>query len=176
MNKKYLITGESKIGKTTAIKNIVTSLGAEFCTGYYAEEILIHQSRVGFRLVTLDGKSEVIAHINHESHFRVGRYGINLNGLEKISIASIITAIQSKKIIVIDEIGPMQVYSNPLKQTIMEAINSPLPVLGTIALLSEPWLDSIKQHHNIELHQLTTENRSEVVEKLACMLKAGFSR
>jgi nucleoside-triphosphatase len=166
MSKAYLLTGKPRVGKTTAIKKIIDALGVERCGGFYTEEVHVQERRVGFRLITLDGRHGLLAHVNSESRIRVGRYGVNLDCLESIGLAALYEAMATKDLIIFDEIGPMEMYSEQFKRTIMELLNSSRPLLGTIALKSNLWLDAIKQHKRVELYTLTLDNRNSVVDKL----------
>ena len=53
--KAYLLTGEPRVGKTTALKKIIAALGFERCGGFYTAEVCALGERCGFRLITLDG-------------------------------------------------------------------------------------------------------------------------
>ena len=172
MSKAYLLTGAPRIGKTTMIKKIMVVVGRERCGGFYTEEIHIQETRVGFRLVTLDGKHGILAHVNAASPLRVGRYGVNLDCLESIGLAALEEAVTTKNLIVIDEIGPMELCSNQFKRSIMDVLNGSRPLLGTIALKSLPWLDAIKQHERVEVYTLALDNRNTIVDELTRILNS----
>ncbi len=110
MHKAYLLTGEPQTGKTRAIKKIIEAIGIEHCGGFYTEEIRVQETRVGFRLVSLDGQHGILAHVHSESPLRVGRYGVNLDCLESIGVPALCRAKLTKHLIVLDEIGLMQLY------------------------------------------------------------------
>ena len=171
MSNTYLLTSEPRMGKTTTIKQVIDRVGLEHCGGFYTEEMRVQGRRVGFRLVTLDGQSGIFAHEATTSPLRVGRYGINLDCLESIGIAAIERALASKRIIVIDEIGPMELYSEQFQQIIVSAIKSPHLVLGTIALKSLPWLDAKNLRERVNLYILAVNNRDTLIEKLAYLLQ-----
>jgi nucleoside-triphosphatase len=171
MNTAYLLIGDPKAGKTTTIKKIIDIIGVEHCGGFYTEEIRNQETRIGFRLVTLDGHSGILAHVNYAGPIRVGRYGVNLDFLESIGVATIYEAMATKDLIVIDEIGPMELHSDKFKRMIMDVLNCPQPLLATIASRSNLWLDTIKQHRSVELYQLTLDNRNNMVDKLTLLLK-----
>jgi len=167
MKHAYLLTGKPGIGKTTTIKALIERIGVEHCGGFYTEEIRVQETRVGFRLVTVDGQTGIFAHIKSESPLRIGRYGVNLDCLESLGIAAIKQAIEMKKLVVIDEIGPMELYSERFKRSVMDILNSPHLILGTIALKAHPWLDALKQKEGVLLYTLTQDNQSIVINTLA---------
>ena len=167
MNYAYLLTGKPGIEKTTTIKALIERIGVEHCGGFYTEEIRVQETRVGFRLVTLGGQTGIFAHIKSESPLRIGHYGVNLDCLESLGIAAIKQAIEMKKLVVIDEIGPMELYSERFKRSVMDILNSPHLILGTIALKAHPWLDALKQKEGVLLYTLTQDNQSIVINTLA---------
>jgi len=62
MNPKVILTGRPGCGKTTVIKRVVSKLTRP-AGGFYTEEIRERGTRVGFKLVTLDGEQAVFAHV-----------------------------------------------------------------------------------------------------------------
>lgn len=171
MKKAYLLTGEPRVGKTTALKKIIDAIGLERCGGFYTEEIRVQGARVGFQLVTLDGQRNVFAHVASQSPIRLGRYGINLVCLETIGIAAVEQAMEAKQLVIIDEIGPMELYSDRFKKTVVEVLRSTHPLLSTIALKPHPWLDAVKKYPDVALYRLTLANRDALVEILINALK-----
>ena len=172
MNHIYLLTGKPGIGKTTAIKKVIEHVGIERCGGFYTEEIRIQNIRAGFRLVTLDGHTGIFAHIKSESPLRIGRYGVNLDCLESLGIAAIQQTIAAKKIVVLDELGSMEGLSDRFKQTVLDVFNSASPVIGTIALRSHPWLDTLKQQEGVVLYTLTPDNRDRMIDTLVDLISS----
>lgn len=175
MSKAYLLTGEPRVGKTTALKRMVGAIGVERCGGFYTEEIRVQGVRVGFRLVTLDGQKGLFAHIDAKSPIRHGRYGLNVACLEALGVAAIYEAMAAKKLIVIDEIGPMELHSPRFKQAVMDVLRSSQPLLCTIALKADSWLDAIKRSTDIELCRLTLENRDTLMNTIADRLKLALT-
>ncbi len=163
----YLFTGKPQVGKSTAVKKIINTLGVESCGGFYTEEIRVQGARMGFRLVTLDGQTGLMAHRNLVSPFRIGSYGVDITCLDTFGVTAVYTALERKKLIVIDEIGPMELFSEQFKQAVLDILASSLPILGTIALRPHPWLDMIKQHRRVLLYELTVDNRDQIVRTVS---------
>lgn len=162
----YLLTGEPQSGKTTVIKHLIDSIGKERCGGFYTEEIRVHGTRQGFRLITLDGEQKILAHIKSNSPIRLGRYGVHLACLENLGIPAITQALQTRRLVILDEIGPMEILSDPFKQTVVEILRAGHPLLGTIALKTHPFLDWVKRQDNVSLHHVTRTNQREIIDLL----------
>ena len=115
MAKTLLLTGRPGVGKTTIIYQVTALLGAR-AGGFYTQEIRGPGGRKGFRLVTLaaGGPEAVIAHVDIRSRNRVGRYGVDVAALDSVGVAAIRKAIQAKEIVVVDEIGKMEMFSGEI--------------------------------------------------------------
>ncbi len=160
MKRTWLLTGPPGVGKTSIIRQAVTRLEAG---GFYTEEIRESGERQGFRLVTLDGKSATLAHMELKSPYKVGKYGVDVAGLESVGVAAVRRAIKEEPVIVIDEIGKMELFSEAFRQVVLEALESGKKVLGTIMLKPHPWADEIKRRPEVNLVSLTRDNRQQVL-------------
>jgi nucleoside-triphosphatase len=159
INKNILLTGIPRIGKTTIIHKILDVLNKD-CAGFYTEEIKEHTQRVGFNLTTIKGEQCTLAHKNYRSPHRVGKYRVNLDCLDTIGVTALQRGIMGKKIIIIDEIGKMELFSEAFRKAVVEALNAPCPVLGTILLRSHSFCEEIKNRGDVEIIDVTEENRA----------------
>jgi len=164
----FLLTGKPRAGKTTLIKKLIDEVGPENCGGFYTEEIKNATDRIGFRCVSINGVSVEIAHIDSLSKVRIGRYGIDVEIFENFAVKVLQDALHSKKIIVVDEIGFMQMLSADFRQIVQEIISANQIVLGTIPIDSHPDIDKIKYAEGVKLVSLSEFNRDAVSE---CMIK-----
>ena len=154
MKTVYLLTGRPGTGKTSLVRQAVAELKGKV-GGFYTEEIRAQGTRLGFKLTTLDGQEAVLAHVNFKSRYRVGKYGVDIDALERVGVPALAEAIRQCDVIVIDEIGKMELFSNRFREVVLEAIQSGKPVLGTIMLASHPWADEIKRQSQVELVEVT---------------------
>jgi nucleoside-triphosphatase len=171
MKTAYLLSGEPGSGKTTIIKEVLSKVNKS-AGGFYTEEIRSQGVRQGFKIATLDGKSAVLAHTSVRSSHRVSKYGVDTDSMDKVAVPALKQAIQSKDIIVIDEIGKMELFSPSFKDAVIEALQSEKKVLGTIMLASHPWADKIKERPEVEVIQVTRLNRNEVVNQVLAWIGA----
>jgi nucleoside-triphosphatase len=159
------LTGPPRCGKTTIIKEIIQKLG-ESAGGFYTEEIREKGTRVGFSLRTLSGVQANLSHIDFKSKYRVGKYGVNLDALDKIACKEIDLALAQNKIIILDEIGKMELFSDNFKDVVWKALNSVNPVVGTIMFVKHPFADKIKIRTDVKIVDVSQKSKTEVVDTI----------
>jgi len=182
MRNAYLLTGGPGVGKTTIIKQALDNAlrtkyrspqgGQAGAGGFFTEEIRAGGVRQGFRIVTLDGQSAILAHVDTKGPYRVSKYGVDVEGLDRVGVAALRQAIRECDLVVIDEIGKMELFSHAFTEAVLEAINSNKRVLGTIMLPSHPWADQIKRHPNVVTITVTRMNHRQVLGQVLDWLKS----
>ncbi|GAC1443020.1 MAG: NTPase [Chloroflexota bacterium] len=165
MKSTYLVTGEPGIGKTTVIRQVVSTMRLR-AAGFYTEDLRMRGERQGFRIVTIDGDTALLAAAGLPGPVQVSKYGVDVVELERVGVAALQRAMERGHVLVVDELGKMQLYSRALRQVVLQAIRGGHPVLGTIMQGRNPYADRIKAHHNVELLTLREDNRQDVLDKL----------
>ncbi len=161
MKKNIFLTGAPGIGKTTVIKKIMEKCRFPM-RGFYTEEERVEGIRAGFLMHSLDGKTGYLAHRDIKSPFHIRRYGVSIVNVEKIAAASI--AVHEDKLIILDEIGKMECFSPIFREAALAALDSTNIVIGTITLGGGEFIESIKNRNDIEIIEVTLENRDELPE------------
>jgi len=161
MEKNILLTGQPGIGKTTAIKTIVDKLEPKDIGGFWSSEIREKGGRVGFAVETLSGKRGILAHVSIKGHPRVGKYGVNIPDIDTLIIPELLIARESDRIIIIDEIASMELFSKHFSEEVRRCLDTGR-VLGTIQERRQPFLDEIRSRRDITLLKLTIENRDQL--------------
>ena len=173
MEQVYLLTGRPGSGKTSLIKQVVAKMG-DRAGGFYTEEIRSGGTRLGFKLVTLDGQEVVLAHTNIHSPYRVSKYGVDINILDRFGVNALSKAAQERPLVIIDEIGKMELFSANFREAVLKIISSGKKVLGTIMLSPHPWADLIKQKPLVKLIEVTRANHPQVLKELSSWLDADL--
>ncbi len=171
MKQVYLLTGTPGTGKTSLIKQVVAGMQSE-AGGFYTEEIRTRGVRQGFRLVTLDGEDAILAHVNTRSQYRVGKYGVDIDSLDRVGVPALYRAAQQCDLVVIDEMGKMELFSASFREAVSQMIGSGKRILGTIMLNPHPWADAIKRQPQVNLITVTRANHHQVLEEVVRWLKA----
>ena len=167
MARTLLLTGRPGVGKTTVIKAVAQSLD-ERADGFYTVEIRDCGKRQGFRLVGLRGERATMAQLQFKSRRRpsVGRYGVDVAALDRVGVAALERAIVQGSVIIVDEIGKMELFSLAFKRAVLTAINGQVPVIATVMARPHPWVDTLKARADVTFWRLTVENRDEMVSRV----------
>lgn len=169
----YFLTGHPGVGKTTIIKKLIEKLKLP-AGGFYTEEIREDNLRKGFSIVTLSGFKGVLAHRNFKSRYKVGNYGVGVHTLNKIGVTEIELCLVEKKVIVIDEIGKMELFSPQFQEVVWKALDADNPVLGTITLARHPFAQKVKARDDVKIYEVTKENQEQVLKTLTKELKKAL--
>jgi nucleoside-triphosphatase len=165
----YLLTGKPGAGKTTLIKEVAAGLYIK-AGGFYTEEIRDDSLRQGFKITALNGQSAILSHISISSPFRVSKYGVDIEALNKVAVAALNEAIEKNDLIIVDEIGKMELFSLPFREAVQKAIKSGKKMLGTIMLSPDPFADTIKNDPNVKVINLSRANHNQVLSEIKTWL------
>lgn len=164
---KILITGLPGCGKTTLIKKIVKIIHQP-AHGFFTDEILQSGKRVGFAIETFGSPARrgILSHTDKKSKFRVGQYGVDIEAFENIAIPEIRLGLQLNTIIVIDEIGKMELFSELFKVILLQIFESDISLIASIMYKPQPFCDKLKEIPGIDLIRMDRKNRDELLDKI----------
>ena len=169
-------TPELREGKSTLIQKLVELLRQKGKTigGISTPELREGRSRVGFEIVDMmTGERGILSHIDRKEGPRISRYRVNLKDLNDIGVRGIKQALEKNAdLIIIDEIGKMELFSKEFQAVVWEALNLQ-KVLGTIGQISHAFITKIYQREDLKVINLTFQNRDAVFEELSANLQNG---
>jgi nucleoside-triphosphatase len=165
-----LVTGPPGCGKTTLMRRAVGALGVP-AGGFYTEEIRSAGRREGFALVTLDGRRATLASVRIRGPHRVSRYGVDVQALESVGLPALEEATVGAKLLVVDEIGKMELFSPRFREAVLRAFDVGGPVLASIMLSRHPFADALKARDDVRLIHLTPENRDRALGDVVAALR-----
>lgn len=170
MGKIVFITGPPRCGKTTVVKRVVSLLqdGGLAAEGMVTTEIESSGKRLGFEVSNIQGNLKgTLARVDTLGKPRLGKYVININELDHIGVASIDKAIQRADVVVIDEVGPMELCSKAFRDAVQRAMNSGKSIIGTIhCIAKDPLILEIKARRDVEIIELGPKNREDLAREI----------
>ncbi|TET37928.1 MAG: NTPase [Planctomycetota bacterium] len=172
MKRNIFISGRPGIGKTTAVLRL-SKLMLNIAGGFVTEEIREGGKRRGFTVRDLvTGAEGRLAHAAHESDHVVGRYRVDLESFEEVGVRALEDALQRDGLILVDEVGRMELFSLEFRRLFTECLDSDQPVVATIMLKQEPYADAIKRRDDVELVTIDLANRDTLPNKIQARLQA----
>jgi len=165
-----LLTGNPGIGKTTVLLKVADALKVKGYSvgGMISREVRSCGERVGFEILDLNSNAHGwLAHVKQSSGPRVGRYHVNLIDLERTGVGAILNAVKECDVICIDEIGPMELFSERFKEVVRRAVECEKLVVGVIHWKAKDKLiEDVKSRVDVEIVAVTFENRDKLAESL----------
>ncbi len=170
MPQRILVTGRPGVGKTTLVQRVVAQLPRPV-RGFITQEVREGGRRVGFQVVTFSGRKVWLAHVAWRQGPRVGRYRVNLRGFEEVALSELdLKHAPPETLVVVDEIGPMELLSRPFQEAFMALMEGPWDVLATMALKPHPFINALKARSDVEVVVVTPQNRDALVPQLRARL------
>jgi nucleoside-triphosphatase len=163
----WLLTGEPSVGKSTAVSKILLSIrtAGYLPGGVVTREIRSHGERLGFSIVDISSeKSDILADVKGIIGPRLGKYRVNLKALSTIGVDALASAISRSDVMVVDEIGPMELMSPEFRKAIhLTVLETPKPALCAVhKRFQDPLIDEIRKSPESLEQEITFENRDEL--------------
>ena len=172
---KIGITGLPGSGKTEALEKVIAMLEADQKTvgGMVTKPMTDQHRLVGIYVIDwMTKQTDVLAHIDYESNVSVGRFGVDMKKLEEVGVHAIEMAIDKADVIVIDEVGKMEVESPTFVSAVKRALDASKPMLLTLHKKSRnPLLQDIRRRDDVRILEVTPINRNLLPFKIIKLLK-----
>lgn len=168
---RVLIEGRPAVGKTTVARRLAALLREARVplAGFVTEEVREGGRRVGFVAETFDGTHAVLAHVGLPGPARVGKYGVDVAGFEKLALPAL-TSPPRGGVVLIDELGKMELASKAFRAAVSRLLEEPVALVATVHVARHPFTDALKRRPALELVRVTVGNRDELPGRLAARL------
>ena len=126
--KIFIISGSIGQGKTTQIQKIVESLKSQNITvgGIFSPRIMENETTIGYDIVDImtDNRVKFLRKTTNENQTKIGNYSILPDGLQ-IGINALTTSKnRNNKIVIIDEVGKLELENKGWAKNITNLINT----------------------------------------------------
>jgi nucleoside-triphosphatase len=173
--RRVLLGGPPGCGKTTAIDAALRELVlAGVPVGGFVTRERRNEAgrRYGFDVLALAGPSRQVSDVGWSTGVRVGRYGVDIPAFEAVALPALRRAMGSGDgVVVIDELGLVQLNSPAFVELLAELLGTSKPILATVHTKPHRVTDAIKARPDFELIAVTEANR----DTLPCQLVSRFS-
>ncbi|XP_034683670.1 cancer-related nucleoside-triphosphatase [Vitis riparia] len=181
--KCFLVTGPPGVGKTTLITRVLETLKISNpnlkVQGFYTSEVREASERVGFQVVTLDGRKGPLASssISSPESLRwpsVGKYRVDIASFEALALPELQVK-EDTDLFIIDEVGKMELFSSSFFPAVLRVLESNIPVLASIPIpkfgRDIPGVARLRNHPGATIFTLNTGNRDFVKEQIYSQLR-----
>ena len=138
--------------------------------GFFTRELRERGRRVGFEIETFAGERALLAHIEIKGTPRVSRYGVDVEAFERLALGALEPPGEDG-VVVIDELGKMELASERFREAVAELWERPAPVVATVHTARHPFTDGLKRQ--AEVVRLNAGNRDRLPAELAERLGAS---
>ena len=175
MKPKILITGPPRSGKSTLISKLIEHYSKKQISvyGFSTPEVREGRRRIGFDIEEISSKErEKLARVDStNSEYRLGKYSVYVKRFEDIISKLESIRIQEEDLIIIDEIGKMELFSIKFQKYIKTIFSLNLPIIATIGLtLKHPIKDYLLQLPDINLFNLNHENFQRTFQSILSII------
>src|SRR6058998_124084 len=167
--------GPPRRGKTYCLLKVIEMLEGDGLKvgGMITEPIVKRNRREGFYVMDWATKEKrVFASREITSKTMVGRYGVDISALEEVGVNALRGATANADVIVIDEVGKMEVESPNFVLAVKDALDADKPLLLTLHKKSRnPLLQDIRRRDDVRILEVTMVNRNLLPYKIVKLMK-----
>ena len=175
-SRNVVVTGAIGSGKSTAVARALEILGeipgeAPTIGGLRTGPISEGGSKVGSYLEAASGQRATFAHLGFSRDVAFGPWGVDLEVFSGLGARAVEEA-RGRDLVVLDELGIMEVSVDPFAEAVAGAFGSPSAVLAVIQERAlDLWLERLEGAEIAAILTVTERNRDDLPERIAAILR-----
>ena len=167
---KIGITGLPESGKTFTLLKVIEMLADENTVigGMITRPIVKKDQKLGFEILNWMTKQKAtLAKLNPEASTPEEQYLVDIEVLETLGVDAINQASEEADIIIIDEVGRLEVESEIFVNAVKDALETDKPLILTLHKKSRnPLLQEIRRRDDVRILEVTPINRNLLPYKI----------
>lgn len=161
---RIAVTGSPGVGKSTLVQKAAVATGCHV-GGVLARDKRFKDRRIGFELLDLATGATGILADEAGSGPQLGKYRVHPEELDRVGAQAIENGLGCD-LIVVDEVGPMELSSRRFVAAVEKALSSDKPMLVVLHEWSQHRLAK-KIRGTFKVITVTRENRDAIVKEIA---------
>ena len=175
MSSKILITGPPRCGKSTLISKLIEYFSERnlIIYGFLTPEVRERSNRIGFDIVDIfsEEKSQLARVGNFNIKFKLGKYNVFIEEFDRYIENTLKIEGKTVDLIVIDEIGKMELFSEKFQDFIKMIFTSDIAIIATIGLnLNHPLKTYLLNLPSILLMNLNRQNSQRIFKEVISLI------
>jgi nucleoside-triphosphatase len=155
---KILVEGPAR---NETMRELFTRLG-ERAGGAVLVPFSQFHTGVGYKVKTHLGREGMIAHVTGASLYRAGKYKVNVDDVDLVVVPAIRDALQTREVVLIDEIGKIMLFSERFRQAVLEAFDSDKHVVASVQDKPHGFVDKVRKLPGVVAEQTLSEVMSHL--------------
>jgi nucleoside-triphosphatase THEP1 len=96
---------------------------------------------------------------------------VDVEALEAVGVATLEETAAGAKLVIVDEIGKMELLSRRFREAVLRALGGGRPVLASIMLSRHPFADALKARDDVRLIHVTPEIRDRALNEAVAAVR-----
>jgi len=168
--KNIFVTGAIHSGKSTILKKVIEHFPNLSISGFLTRPVYEGNKKKGFTLESWDGSKNIFAHTELDAADQYDIYKFDHAVFEEFGVTILEKALIEGEIILMDEIGMMERQAAHFKQTIIDCLNAPQPVLGACQQRAIWFLALLKNRTDTIVFSISKNNRDLIPGNIISLL------
>lgn len=168
-----LITGPSRIGKTTILERLATILAESdyLVNGFISPAELQNGERIAFTLRTISGRTFTLSQKSGpdfgQQPLKIGNHFVDLTIVDRVMVPMMEEAANNSDIFLLDEIGPMEIMSLQFRSALSLLLDMPTLVVASISIAPDRYISRIMSREDVFIVEVDQTNRDLLPQELA---------